>query len=293
MVLPLLHGSPNGSLLTSWNLDPLLVALLLAAAAGYALALREVHRVGRKAPPGWQVASYYAGLAFVALALLGPLDTFNDELFFMHMLQHLALMQLAAPLLLLGRPLQLLLRAVAPKRSGPVVKAIIRPRAVRLVLTTLTAPLVATLLFNVNMVIWHVPNFYDAALRNDLIHELEHLAFFGTALLFWWPIIDPVPRHHRTQPVWGMVMVFVSMVFSIGLGAILTLASNPIYPYYVDRPRAWGISVMVDQQIAGLAMWVGGGLIYLVILIAMLISLFGTGDEPAPSPGPSSPIATP
>ena len=282
MLVPILHGTAEGPFLAAWDFSPPIVIGLLVGAIGYYLALRQLKLNHRTAPPNWQIGCYYGGLVTVAIALLGPLDTFNDELFLLHMLQHLALMQVAAPLILLGRPVQLALKAISVKRSGPILKAILRPRSVRAALTLLTAPLVATFAYNANLVMWHVPNFYDAALRSDAIHELEHLMFFGFALLFWWPIIDPVPRHHKMPKHWAIAAIFLTMVVGIGIGAILTLSPSVIYPFYLGAENPWGLSPLVDQQIGGVIMWVGGGFLYLLILIGLLVSVLGFNDEATP-----------
>ena len=280
-LLPLLHASvaPNTPFLAAWSFDPLITVGLLLLAFGYGLALYQLRQRGRRPMPVWQPISFYAGWLTLVVALLGPLDSFNDELFSMHMLQHLALMQIAAPLILLGRPVQLILRALSPGSSKAVARFIGGRGAVRGLLTILAAPAVATILFNLNMVIWHVPNFYDAALSSDGVHALEHSLFLGLAFLFWWPIIDPVPRHHRAHPAWALGAVFASMVVGMGLGAILTLSHSIIYPSYLSTPKPWGLSPLDDQQIGGLSMWVGGGLLYMGILVAILIRTFGTGDE--------------
>lgn len=287
MLLPILHGTVNGPFLAAWDFSPPIVIGLLLGAVGYYLALRRVKLVGRPAPSSWQILCYYSGLLTVAIALLGPIDTFNDELFLLHMLQHLALMQVAAPLILLGRPVQLALKAISVKRSGPVLKTILRPRSVRTALILITAPLFATFAYNANLVMWHIPRFYDGALQNETIHELEHLMFFGFALLFWWPIIDPVPRHHKMARHWAIAAVFVTMVVGIAIGAILTLSPSVIYPFYSGTENPWGLTPLVDQQIGGVIMWVGGGFLYLLILIGMLVSaLGGFEDESTPAARP-------
>ncbi len=287
MLLPLLHGTVTGPFLLAWDFSPPIVIGLLVGAIGYYLALHKLQQDNRSTPPTWQVLSYYGGLLAVAVALLGPLDTFNDELFFMHMLQHLALMQVAAPLILLGRPVQLALKAISVKRSGPILKTVLRRRPVRTALTLITTPLFAVLAYNANLVSWHVPGFYDAALRSDAIHEIEHLLFFGFALLFWWPIIDPVPRHHKMEKHWAIAAIFVTMVVGIGIGAILTLAPSVIYPFYLGTDKPWGLTPLADQQIGGLIMWVGGGFLYMLVLIGLLVSALGFEDESIPSVRPA------
>ncbi len=279
MLLPILHGTVNGPFLAAWDFSPPVMIGVLLAAFGYYLAWRQLKLVGRATPPGWQIVCYYAGLATVIIALLGPIDTFNDELFFLHMAQHLALMQIAAPLILLGRPVQLGLKAISVKRSGPVLKKVLRLRAVRTSLALITAPLFATAAYNANLIFWHVPGMYDAALKNTNVHDVEHLMFFGFALLFWWPIIDPVPRHHKMAKHWAIAAIFMTMVVGIGIGAILTLSPSVVYPYYNGTVKPWGLSPLTDQQIGGLIMWVGGGFIYLFILIGLLVSALGGFED--------------
>jgi cytochrome c oxidase assembly factor CtaG len=190
-VLPLLHasGSVQGSFVLAWTGDPILIATLLVAAAGYVLAWRRLQRTGRRALHPRQAAAYGAGLAAVALALLGPLDTFNDDLFVVHMLQHVVLMFVAAPLLVAGRPVQLLLGAISPAASGSILRPLLRRRPLRAALTVLTHPVVVGLLFNLNLILWHLPGFYTRALENRAVHEVEHVTFFGTSLLLWWIIV--------------------------------------------------------------------------------------------------------
>lgn len=270
VLLPLLHGQAAGPLWAAWNWNPPVLVSLLVAALVYGAALRTLRRRGRLRPPAWQPLAFYAGLASAAVALLGPLDLFNDELLTMHMLQHLVLIQVTAPLVLLGRPVQLVLRAMPPERVGAVLRVVLRPAWVRAILTVLTAPLTVTLLANAALVFWHFPRFYEAALYSDLVHELEHASFFGTALLFWWPIIDPVPRHHKLPALWSIAAIFATLVVSMSIGAIITLADRVLYPFYADVPMPWGLVALTDQQVAGLIMWVGGGFLYMGAILTLL-----------------------
>ncbi|HET9014267.1 MAG TPA: cytochrome c oxidase assembly protein [Thermomicrobiaceae bacterium] len=299
-MLPLLTASEvSVPFLLAWNFDPVVGIGLALGVVLYTLALRRARAAGRRTPPAWQVGAYYAGLFTVALALLGPLDAFNTASFAIHMLQHLALIQIAAPLILLGRPVQVLLRGVSPRRAGPVVRAVLGRRPVRAVLTVLTHPVAGFLLLNGAMVLWHLPRFYDAALRNDTIHELEHLMFFGFALIFWWAIIEPVPRHHKLPLPWALTTIFFSGVVATAIGAILTLASTVIYPFYLHVTNPWGLSPMADQQIAGLTMWVGGGFLYGGILLGMVVAVLNrqfADDEDVPAgalPGDAQHLSRP
>ncbi len=275
MFLPLLHvGDYSGPFLLAWNFDPLVTIGLIVTAVAYYWALRRVREAGRYEHPNWQVLCFYAGLVTVAIALLGPFDMYNDDVFTFHMIQHMILIQATAPLLLFGRPVQLALHAISPKNSGPVLRTILRPSGVRWVLTFLTNPVVSFFLFNGAIVLWHFPQFYDAAIVNETVHVLEHMTFLGVALLFWWPMIDPIPRHHKMKRIWAVVSVFFSMMISSnGLGAILTLADSVIYSPYLANPNPFGWDPHTDQQIGGLLMWVGGGTLWLFIALGIIIRI--------------------
>lgn len=281
MVLPLLHGSVDGAFLSSWSLNPLPANLLAVAALVYAVGLRASRRRGRRPLPAWRILAYYGGLTTTAIALIGPLDTWNDELFFIHMLQHLVLMIVAAPLLLLGRPVHVALQALPPARSSAIVGAVFRRRRVRQTATLLTHPATVFLLFNLNLALWHWPPMYTSALESALVHEIEHVAFFGTALLFWWIIIDPVPRHHRAAPHWQFGMCFGTCMIGSLVAAALTLANRVIYPHYLGVEQPWGFDPLTDQKLGGGIMWISGAL-YFILMFAMLYRMVNPDTNDAP-----------
>ena len=269
MLLPVLHVCPTCPSVFGITLYPPALLLVFVPVLAYTLALWRLRQLGRTVPSSWPV-SFYAGMLSALVALAGPLDTWNDELLTMHMAQHLVLIQITAPLILLGRPVQVVLRALPPQRAGTLTRLVLRPRWTRQLLRVLTAPLVATALANLALVVWHFPALYAQAVWQQWVHDLQHLSFFGTALLFWWPIIDPVPRHHRVSGLWASLMVFITAVVSTIIGAILTLADEVLYePYrYVAMP--WGFTPLVDQQVAGLLMWIGGGTLYVIVILILL-----------------------
>jgi putative membrane protein len=283
MFLPILHaGTYDGPLLLAWHFNPVVTISLVVAAVGYYWALRRVREDGRFEHPNWQVACYYVGLLTVAVALLGPFDVFSDDVFTLHMIQHLILVQASAPLLLFGRPLHLVLHAISPKSSGPLLRSILRPRWVRGTLTALSNPVIAFVLFNGALVVWHVPVFFNAAIVSEPVHILEHVAFFGTALVYWWAMIDPIPRHHKMKLTWATVSVFFSMLISgSGIGAALTLADTVLYTPYLQASNPFGWTAAVDQQIGGLVMWVAGGTIWLFVALGILIRLLSNEDRRA------------
>lgn len=269
MLLPVLHSCPTCPSILGITLYPPSLALVIVPTVVYSVALWRLRRIGRSVPSRWP-AAFYLGMGTALVALAGPLDTYNDELLTMHMAQHLVLIQITAPLVLLGRPLHVLLRAVPPHRAGLLTRLLLRPTWSRRILTVLTAPLVATALASLALVVWHVPALYERAVLSQPVHDLQHLSFFGTALLFWWPIIDPIPRHHRVNGLWASLMVFINAVVSTVVGAILTLADDVLYTPYRFAAMPWGFTPLVDQQVAGLLMWIGGGTLYVVIILVLL-----------------------
>src|SRR5881409_2633239 len=174
-------------------LKTLLALALVASATAYVRGWRRLCAAGH-APPVWRPASYVLGLLFVAGALLSPLDELATERFSAHMGQHLLLTMMAAPLLLLGNPLPLVLWGL-PSRARRPLGATLRPRRrLRAALSALTSLPVAGVLHVTTVWIWHLPFLYDASVEHEVVHAVEHAMFFATAILFWWPIIQPAPR---------------------------------------------------------------------------------------------------
>ncbi len=277
----LLHRFYDGPFLLAWDIEPYIALGLIFSAGLYALALRRSSSQGtRSVPRSWPV-SFYAGLVFFAFALAGPLHTYNENSFSLHMAQHVMMMLIAAPLLVLGRPVQVALMAIAPSRSGAVMRPVLRQGWVRSLLTVVTNPIVVVLLLNVNLVIWHLPAFYVAALESTLIHEIEHILFMGTALLFWWVIIDPVPRHHRVRPDLAIVLLFISGAVGDLVALYLIFAPEVIYPFYLGTETLWGMSQQADQRVGGVIMLVVGTMVYFGATFWLIARNYGTTDVPA------------
>lgn len=258
------------------------INLFIFVAAAYGYGLYQV-RIKQPNHP-WQqrhALAFYAGLVVMASAMLTPIDTFNDELFWVHMLQHLLMMLVAAPLILLGRPVQLALRAMPGRWSKEIGQRVFKPKAMRSGIAALSMPLIIAFVYNANFVFWHVPYLYEATLSSSLIHYLMHATYIGTAFLFWWPIIDPVPRHHKYSTGMILVQLAVAMLCGKILGAVFTFAPNPIYDAYVNADRVWGMSPMVDQQISGIVMLVGGFLVYAVSFMVLLAHALLRADKRA------------
>ncbi len=248
------------------GLSALLVAYVLAATRFRAALLRLGGPPPRWLPPGalgperpgclspWQAAAFCAGVAVAALALLSPLHVLGERyLLSAHMVQHLLLAQVVAPLLLLGTP-------------GWMLRPLLRLPPAQALARSLLTPLPAFLLFNLVFAAWHVPPLYELALRVEAVHALEHTTMIGLALVTWWPVFGPLPELPRLPyPAQLLYLFFESLPPTI-IGAIITLAEIPIYRTYWVATRVFGLEPLADQQLGGLIMWIPGALGYFTVL---------------------------
>jgi len=264
-----------------WLPDLVLLTATLLAGALYAIGWRRLGRRSRHRAglPVWRAWCYAAGLAALAVALLTPLDAYSSLLFTAHMVQHLLLLLIAPPLLWLGAPLVPILWAVpAQERRG--AGRLFGPRSpLRLIFQVLSDARVAAVLFLGMTALWHVPALYDAAQGRTWIHDVEHLAFFGAGLLFWWPLIHPTGGTRRLGLGHGIFYLIAPMLEANAIGALLTFAGRPLYQTYVNAPRVTRLSALEDQQLGGLLMWIPGGMFWLVPLFIVLAIFLRREDE--------------
>jgi putative membrane protein len=257
----------TAALALHWSFEPWIVACLMASLASYLIGLRRLwrHAGHGRGIGAARAAAFGIGWSTLALALLSPLDALGAQLFSAHMLQHELLMVVAAPLMVLGRPLALWAWALpAPARRG--VGALFHHPAWRRPWRLLSAPLSAWTWHAAALWLWHVPAWFDAALHHSWAHTLQHLSFLFSALLFWWTALGPVRRD--TAGV-ALASVFTTMLHTGALGALLALASFPWYPDYVSRSAALGRDALEDQQLGGLLMWIPASLAYLAVGLAL------------------------
>lgn len=240
--------------------EPWLVALLVATAFGYGLG---VTRLWRKA--GWgrgirkaNAGRFVAGWTVLATALLSPIDGIAEHAFCVHMLQHEMLMVVAAPLLVLSRPLEAWGWALPPRAQRAFAAAFSASR-LRFAWRRLTAPAFAWSFHAFALWVWHVPALFVAALDNEAMHVLQHTCFFASALVFWWAAVG---RRLRTPDATPIALLFTTMLHTSALGLLLTFSPTPWYAQ--DSPRFLDLTALEDQQLGGLVMWVPGGLAYLV-----------------------------
>ena len=274
MVPDVAHAHPGGALAPhdlwrTWTIAPAVLAGCVVAAVAYARGqrVRQARTRGRGATARWRAWSFGAALVAILVALVSPLDALGSALFSAHMVQHLLLMMVAAPLMVLGDPMTAFLWALPMAERRAVAAWWMRRRTLRSSWRVLTLPLVAWTLHVVALWAWHLPSFYDRAVAEGPLHVLEHATFFLTALLFWWVPFRPHGRRLGAGP--ALLYLFAAALQSTLLGALLALARHPLYVAHLGTTRAWGLTPLEDQQLAGLWMWVPAGLVYLVALVPL------------------------
>lgn len=276
---------------TAWSFDPVVVLSLLLTAWAYGLGVRRLWaggRRGRGVSVG-QAVAFSAGLTAAAAALLSPIAALGHTLFAAHMVQHLILVLVAAPLLVLGAP-SIPFYLAMPASWRRDLRTVGRTTVAVVAGALLAAPLLVWILHVGAMWMWHVPALYEAALRNELFHALEHLSFFATALLFW-AVIVPSRRPPMPYPA-RLGYVFVTALQSGGLGAILTFASTPLYSAHAAGARTWGLSALQDQQLAGVIMWIPAGVVYLAAMSLLFIRWLRSMDADAEPDGGKGALVT-
>jgi putative membrane protein len=251
-----------------------LIGLLCLALALYLRGdrLRARKRPRTLRPHSLERSAFFASLATLVLALLSPLDRLSDLSFAAHMTQHELLMLVAAPLLVLARPLPTYLQALPERARGRVAGALRNPRAVRL-FRVATAPVLALFLHGAIRWVWHLPELFEAALANEWIHGLQHASFFLSALLFWWGLLQG--RAGRAGYGLAALFVLATALHTGALGALLSLSDHVWYPSYERRAGLVELTPLHDQQLAGLIMWVGAFVWLLMLALALLLAWLG------------------
>jgi cytochrome c oxidase assembly factor CtaG len=268
----------------TWTWDPWIVVPL---AASLALYTTGTVRLWRRAGFGRGVQPRQAGsfaLAWLLLfgALVAPLHWLGERLFAAHMIEHEVLMAIAAPLLVMARPIGAILWAL-PAEWRKAFGRLGQVPAIAFLWSWLTDPLVATVLHGIALWAWHVPTLYEAALTSGRLHWLQHMSFFITALFFWWALL----RGRGRERAYGAAVfyLFITSLHSGFLGILLAIARQPLYPTQTRTALEWGLTPLEDQQLAGLIMWVPAGLVYAVAALALAgiwIARSGIGSRGGP-----------
>lgn len=275
------HDPPTlATLVLGWRFDPLIGGGLIATAIAWLLLVRRVRLLhpGHPAPAARSVA-FLGGLATIAVALLSGIERYDTTLFSVHMVQHLLLVLVAAPLIALGAPVTLLLRAATPHARRRWLLPVLHSTPVAAV----GHPVVAWLAFTLVMWLSHFSPLFELALEDRGIHELEHALFLGSALLFWWPVIAADPARRRLPyPVRALYLLLQLPVNSF-LGMALLFATAPLYPHYVTLGSPYGITALADQQAAGGIMWLAGDVAFIAAVLAVVAAWMRREERDAPA----------
>ena len=247
--------------LTPWSLDPSLT-YVGAAAMLYVLGSRGGYR-----PTPLQALSFAASLLTIVIALNSPIDYYADRLFWAHMLQHILLLTVAPPLLVLGRPWPRMWRALPLEPRTRIARSVaLSPRLAPV--RAIARPVPAWILFNATIIGWHIPGAYNATLTSGTVHALEHAMFFFAGILFWARVIDLGPLRPRLAWLARIAYAAGAMVVGWIIAITLTIWPHALYGYYAAlHTRPGGITALTDQQIAAGVMWVPGSLAYVITFI--------------------------
>jgi putative membrane protein len=280
------------NVLQSWVLPVPVTCALVATALVY---LRGWYRLRSLLP---NVAStrrltfFMGGVFALWIAVGSPLAAFDDDLLSIHMVQHILLMAVAPPLILLGAPALPLLHGLPQSFVRSVLGPLLRWPAMQWLGHVLTHPVFCWLAATVTLIAWHSPSAFEFALRSEVWHEVEHACFFTTSILFWWPVVQPWPSVAR-WPRWSIPLyLFMGMMANDALSAFLAFCDRVLYPSYASASRLFQISPLDDQALAGALMWVFGSFVYLIPAVVITLRMLSPRGSYRPSvydPSPESP----
>jgi putative membrane protein len=255
----------------SWTLEPGALVGVAIAGGAYVARWRTVRTAGSKRAaadaPVWRLCCFIGALLVALVALVSPLDALADQLFFMHMVQHVLLLDLVPILAILGFT-KVILRPVTrtvhdlERRTG-----------------ALASPAFAVVLYVGVIWLWHIPAAYDVALRHPVVHLLEHITFLLAGSLYWWHLLSPIRARLRLGGMGPVVYMASTKLFVGALGMGLAFAPTAIYSYYVHHARVWGISAHDDQSIAGFIMAVEQSLVMGVALVVLFMRALAESER--------------
>jgi putative membrane protein len=254
--------------LASWSWEPGVLVGLFSLVTAYVIGLRRF-----RPETLWQeqnvsireLVCFGLGVALLVVALVSPLDTLSNQMFSVHMVQHMLLVYVVPPLLLAGMPSWL----TRPLLSIPSIQK---------VWTVCVSFVPATIIFNGILVAWHLPTLWDYALIDPMVHALEHVAFLFAGIVVWWPIYSQSQDVPRLRYPSQMLFLFVQSLVPAIIGAFITFSAIVVYPVYLETPKLWGLTPIADQQIAGLVMKMLG-MVYLWILFTIKFFQWFTHEE--------------
>jgi cytochrome c oxidase assembly factor CtaG/cytochrome c2 len=253
-------------LLRTWTFDPGVVIPMVASAVLYGIGVFRLRQASPRSVHRSDTIYFALGWCALVFALVSPVHAWGSVLFSAHMTQHELLMLVAAPLLVLGRPIVPFLWAL-PRSWARTFGRLSKIKIWQKTWRSVSNPFVAWLIHAIVLWAWHAPFLFQATLESEPIHALQHASFLFSALLFWWAVI------HGRQRALGfglaVLYMFTTALHSGLLGALLTFANSIWYPIYAERTVAWGLTPLEDQQIGGLIMWIPAGLVYIAAGLAL------------------------
>lgn len=274
----------NGS--GSWQCPVLLTVIVLLLALGYLRGWLQLRSFSAKAIPAWRAVSFLSGLALTWVVIASPIGAGDGRMLTFHMVQHLLLMSVASPLVLLGAPLMSLAHGL-PQEVERVARGLLRRAPLPQLGRALVQPVVCWVAATVTLAAWHVPAALTLSSQTAAWHAVAHGSFLATGLLFWWPVVRPWPSL-RTGPSWSLVLyLFLAMLPCDVLAGFLVFSERVVYPVYLKSGSS-ALSVLADQQFAGALMWTAVTIIYLVagtLLATELLMVPGHWDARLPRNG--------
>ncbi|HET9094320.1 MAG TPA: cytochrome c oxidase assembly protein [Solirubrobacteraceae bacterium] len=254
----------------TWTFSPSVTVGISAACAAYIWAWRRARRPGMPHPPGYgRLALFLGSMLIVVIALVSPVDSISDHVMFMHMVQHVLLLDVVPIMVILS-----------------LTKGLLRPVSRRL--TTLERragvighPVFAVFLYVGVMGFWHIPSMYDLALAHETIHKLEHVCFLVAGSLYWWHLLSPIRPRLALGGMGPIVYMAVTKFFVGVLGIVLTFAPHALYPWYEHHLRYWGLSARVDQNLAGVVMALEQSILMGTALVFIVVRMLGDSEREA------------
>lgn len=259
--------------LHSWSVPIVVTLALIVVALVYLRGWCQLRNALPRLISVWRLAAFMSGVLAVWVAVGSPLAGMDHQLLTVHMVQHLLLMTVAAPLILLGAPVIALLQSSPQRFRRTVLRPVLRWPPAQGVGRIVTHPAVCWLASTVTVIGWHVPALFQLGMQLEGWHEVEHASFFAAGLLFWWPVVQPWPSLAR-WPRWSVPMyLFLATLPCDALSAFLVFCGRVVYPHYLSAHRVFEISPLGDQESAGALMWVWVTFVYLVPAAGVTIQM--------------------
>ena len=280
------HIPSDANPTSDWHWRPDILLVLALFATVYSRGWLKLRRRSTRAVSLWQITLYWLALGAIILALISPIDALSGSNLSMHMVQHLLLLMIAPLIFLLANPLPGFLWGLPVKWRKPFCRLLNPASTFRRLLWTLTLLPVAWTVYVVNLWAWHHPSLYQLALRSEWTHDVEHLMFFFTSLVFWWPVVNPAPRlHGEISYGFRIIYLVAATLQNTVLGMVISLPKRVLYPFYEAMPRLMDLSPINDQALGGGIMWVSGHM-YLIPILVLVARMFTREEESIRSHSP-------